>query len=158
MRSVNPLPSDDPDALRKHPHIGVLFHRARRLLDDGVLRALAAAGFDNLRSAHDAVFSFMPATGTRLTELSRRARITKQSMGEIVRELEALGYLERARDPHDGRAQLIRYTAKGRRADEVGVLAIRNLERRWARAIGQRQMNELRATLEGITRAGLPKP
>src|SRR6187402_3130497 len=98
MKSVKPQFS------REHPHLGVLLHRARRLLDEEIVSALAAAGFHNLRIGHEAVFSFMPARGTRLTELARRARITKQSMGELVRELEALGYVERAADPADGRA------------------------------------------------------
>jgi len=139
-----------------HPHLGVLFHRARRTLDDEVIAALAAAGYDNLRNAHDAVFSFMPQSGTRLTELARRARITKQSMGELVRELEAMGYVERVPDPSDGRAQIIRYTERGRRADAVGVQAIADLEKRWARAVGKGRMSDLRATLETIVRRREP--
>ena len=148
---MNDVKPDQPETMRRQPHLGVLFHRARRVVDDEVLRALAHEGFNDLRAAHDAVFSYMPRTGTRLTELARRARITKQSMGELVRDLERLGYVERARDPSDGRAQLIRYTEKGMRADQVGVLAIRRLERRWSRAFGHTQMRTLRSTLGKIT-------
>jgi DNA-binding MarR family transcriptional regulator len=149
MKNVNTVPTV---STREKPHLGVLFYRARRLLDEEILRELAAAGYDDVRSAHGAVFSYMPKTGTRLTALARRARITKQSMGELVRDLESLGYVERVRDPADGRAQIIRYTAKGRRADAIGVRAIGELERRWARDVGGSQMAGLRSTLEAIVR------
>jgi DNA-binding MarR family transcriptional regulator len=136
------------ESTREHPHLGVLFHRARRLIDDEILRDLSAAGFVNLRPAHDAVFSYMPTGGTRLTDLARRARITKQSMGELVRELEGLGYVERVPDPLDGRALVIRYTDKGRRADAVGVKTVTRFERKWARMVGRARMDDLRLILE----------
>src|SRR5687768_2440033 len=113
-----------------HPHLGVLFYRGRRLVDEFVLERLAAAGHDDIRAAHGAVFSYMPARGARLTELARRARITKQSMGELIRDLEDLGYVERIPDPTDRRAQVLRYTDKGRDADAIGVAAIRDIENR----------------------------
>ena len=146
MKSVKPQFS------REHPHLGVLLHRARRLLDEEIVSALSAAGFHNLRIGHEAVFSFMPARGTRLTELARRARITKQSMGELVRELETLGYVERAADPADGRAQIIRFTAMGERANAVGIKTNVNFERKWGRAVGEKQMADLRSALETMTR------
>ena len=134
-----------------HPHVGVLFHRARRIVDEFVLERLAAAGHDHIRAAHGAVFSYMPSQGARLTDLARRAQITKQSMGELVRDLEGMGYVERAPDPSDRRALIIRYTDRGRLADRIGVKAIRELEARWSRAVGGQRMAELRAVLEEIT-------
>ena len=148
MNSVNPPTRPS----REHPHIGVLFIRARRLLDDEIMAALKAAGYEDLRISHESVFSYMPERGTRLTELARRARITKQSMGELVRDLERLGYVERAPDPADGRAQIIRYTKKGRRADAIGVETVVEFERRWANAAGAAEIKNLRATLEKMTR------
>ena len=147
MKSVKP-----PRPSRDHPHLGVLFNRARRLLDEEILASLSAAGFQNLRMSHEAVFSYMPERGTRLTELARRARITKQSMGELVRELEDLGYVERVRDPVDGRAWIIQYTEKGRRADVIGVQTVADFERRWADVVGASEMATLRSTLEEMVR------
>jgi DNA-binding MarR family transcriptional regulator len=152
MKSVNR--SESVGASSAHPHLGVLFYRGRRLVDEFVLERFAAAGHDQIRAAHGAVFSYMPARGARLTELARRARITKQSMGELVRDLETLGYVERISDPTDGRAQVIRYTDKGRDADGIGVEAIREIERRWSMEVGDERMAVLRAVLEEITGRG----
>jgi DNA-binding MarR family transcriptional regulator len=40
--------------------------------------------------------------------------MTKQSMAELVAHLEAHGYAERVPGPEDGRARLVRATARGR--------------------------------------------
>lgn len=150
MDAVNVSATAPPAATRNHPHLGVLLSRARRLIDAAILRALSAEGFDDLREAHGAVFAFLPTRGTTLTELARRARMTKQSMGELVRELEALGYVERTVDPGDARAKIISATAKGRRATEVGVLAVAEAERQWAEAVGHDAMRTCRAALERV--------
>lgn len=39
---------------------------------------LAAAGFDDLRPAHAAVFQHIEADGSRLADLAERAQMTKQ--------------------------------------------------------------------------------
>ncbi|MEP7040725.1 MAG: MarR family transcriptional regulator [Chloroflexota bacterium] len=139
---------------REHPHLGVLLSRAQRLLYDRLLERFAAAGFADLRYAHGGVFSFLPESGIRLTALAERARMTKQSMGELVRDLESLGYVERRQDPADGRARIVAFTAKGARANEIGVRALRNLEFEWGRQLASGRMAQLRATLETLTDVG----
>ena len=151
MNSVKASAAAEAASTRRHPHIGVLLRRARRLVDEAVLAALHEASYSDLRYAHDGVFSFLPTDGARLTELARRARMTKQSMGELVRDLEALGYVSRAEDPADGRAKVIRFTAKGQRANEVGILAIHAAERTWAATFGESRVKTMRDALEQIS-------
>jgi DNA-binding MarR family transcriptional regulator len=153
MNDVKISPKALDASTRDRPHLGVLLQRVRRAIDDEVSQRIAQAGFDNIRPGHGTVFTFLPLNGARLTELAARARMTKQAMGELVRELEVLGYVERAPDPDDGRARIIRFTAKGRRADEVGILAIRDIEGEWAGAVGREQMDSLRSTLMSLLRS-----
>jgi len=138
---------------REHPHLGVLLERGRRALSVAMLARFTAAGFTDLRDAHASVFAFLPPDGARLTLLAQRARMTKQSMGELLRELEALGYVERAVDPSDGRAKLVTFTARGRLANELGILTIAETERRWADQVGADRVRVMRETLEQVTRA-----
>jgi hypothetical protein len=42
------------------------------------------------------------------------AAITRQAIGQLVDELEDLGYVQRTTDPADGRAQLVLFTRRGR--------------------------------------------
>jgi DNA-binding MarR family transcriptional regulator len=139
---------------RRHPHLGVLLERARRRLYDRVAQETHEAGFTELRPAHGSVFAFLPTGGARLTALARRAQITKQSMGELVRDLEVLGYVAQLPDPADGRAKIVTFTDRGRAANEAGILAVRNVEHEWAERIGADRAKELRATLEALTEPG----
>src|SRR5687768_1131805 len=78
-----------------------------RLVEDAVARALSAAGFDDLTRAHGIVFEVLDPEGSRSSDMAARARMTKQSMGELVAHLERLGYLLRTPDPFDRRAKLV---------------------------------------------------
>lgn len=139
---------------RAHPHLGVLLERTRRALNAEMLARFRAAGFGDLREGHGPVFAFMPSDGARLTQLAERARMTKQSMGELVSELESMGYVRRDPDPNDGRAKVVRLTARGRRASTIGVRAVADTERAWGTLLGHHRVAELRRTLEEISVAG----
>jgi DNA-binding MarR family transcriptional regulator len=108
---------------------------------------LAKAGYADIHPAHAIVFQRLPAEGVRVTELAERARLTKQYLGRLVAELEALGYLERAPDPTDGRAKLARLTARGREITRVAEGAIERIETAWARQLGETEYTALRRRL-----------
>ena len=75
--------------------------------------SLLEAGITDIRPTHGCVFRFLHGDGMRLTELASLAGLTKQSVGEIVDDLTALGYIERYPDPTDKRAKLLRLTKQG---------------------------------------------
>jgi DNA-binding MarR family transcriptional regulator len=97
------------------------------------------------------VFGNIDPEGTRLTELAARARMTKQSVGEVTSDLEQRGYVERVPDPSDGRAKIIRLTERGRAAQALGVGLIDEIEQEWAERFGAERVTALREALEAIT-------
>ena len=76
------------------------------------------------------------ATRVTVPPPSRCARITRQSMGEVIRDLVDLGILEMAPDPHDGRAKIVRYTPEGKRFAREGFRHLRDLEGRFEQEFG----------------------
>ena len=62
---------------------------------------------------HGHVFRFIDADGSRVTDLALRSGLTKQGIGDVVVELEQLGYVERQPAPVDGRAKIVRLTSRG---------------------------------------------
>jgi DNA-binding MarR family transcriptional regulator len=108
-----------------------LFRRAAHLMVEELVHRLAAAGYDDLPAAYHPVFENIDRAGTRLTVLAARADMTHQSMGELVRTLELRGYVERATDPADRRARLVRLTAKGREMVRVALVEIAAIEDAW---------------------------
>ena len=114
-------------------------------------RRFAAAGFDDVRPGHGCVFGNIDPDGSRLTDIADRARMTKQSVGEVASDLERRGYLERIPDVTDGRVKIIRLTGRGREAQRVGRQLIDELERDWAERYGEADIAALREILEAIT-------
>ncbi|MEU4672668.1 MarR family winged helix-turn-helix transcriptional regulator [Amycolatopsis sp. NPDC023774] len=102
------------------------------------------------RAAHATVFIHLEPGGIRLTRLAEKAVMTPQAMGELVDDLERLGYLRRVPDPVDRRAKLILFTDQGLEALEVAFAAIRDAERRLVEQLGEETVAELNRTLARI--------
>jgi DNA-binding MarR family transcriptional regulator len=114
-------------------------------------RRVADTPYSDIRVTHGCVFGNIDPEGTRLTELAARARMTKQSVGEVTSDLEQRGYVERVPDPSDGRAKIIRLTERGRAAQALGVGLIDEIEQEWAERFGAERVAALREALEAIT-------
>jgi DNA-binding MarR family transcriptional regulator len=112
---------------------------------------LAEHGHPDVREGHGCVFRFIDAHGCRLTDLAERSGYTKQAVGEVVVDLEGLGYVERVPDPVDGRAKIIRLSDRGREAQAVAQSIFAEIEREWADRVGQQRMATLREVLEELT-------
>jgi DNA-binding MarR family transcriptional regulator len=111
---------------------------------------LTAAGYSDVRPAHFTVFQHMPPEGIRLTSLADAALLTKQSMGYLVDDLEARGYVERVPDPADRRAKLVRLTARGRAVDVTVRSVIRQVEAEWAARLGEDEYRQLTHLLRAL--------
>lgn len=126
---------------------GLLLFIPYRALEMRVYEALRAAGYDDATPAQMRVFQRVGPEGTRLTELAEAAEITKQTAGFLVDQLEQAGYVERVRDPADGRARLVRATARGRAAAELAAEEVARVEAEWTAHLGARGMASLRRQL-----------
>jgi DNA-binding MarR family transcriptional regulator len=136
------------DAL-KRASVGQLLLKSARLLDERALERVnrAAGPRVTIRPAHTSLFPHIDQGGTRLTELARRLGVTKQAVGQLVGDLEEMGVVQRADDPVDGRAKLVRFTDRGIRAIEHGLGVLRGIESELEQRIGARRMRELHETL-----------
>ena len=113
-------------------------------------RRLNEAGHPSIRQGHGCVFRFIHEEGSRLTELADSSGLTKQAVGEVVADLEGLGYVERAPDPEDGRAKLIKLTELGGEARRTAVEIFEDIERAWAERFGAERVAAMRELLEEV--------
>ncbi|MCZ0978250.1 MarR family transcriptional regulator [Streptomyces diastatochromogenes] len=127
-----------------------LLAQAKDLTIDRLHRHLHEEGFEEIRFRHGSVFRFIDPDGTRLTALAERSGFTKQAIAEVVDELERHGYVERTPDPRDRRAKLIRLTEHGRAGQLAAARILGDMERMWARHLGQDDIDTLRRMLEEI--------
>jgi DNA-binding MarR family transcriptional regulator len=133
--------SHDPE-----PSTVTLLSLIHLMLSRQVAEGAARAGHP-VKASHSAVFGQMTAEGSRLTDLAKGANMTPQAMGELVDELEGLGYVLRRPDPTDRRAKLITLTEAGRQCVSAGINTIGDIERRIDDALGVRRHRDLRRML-----------
>lgn len=138
---------------RERPaNLVVLLREAYLRLNDVVLARLAQQGHQAVRPAHAAVFQYLDDTGTTVSLLAERARMTKQAMAELVRHLETHGYVRRVPDPTDGRAKLVLPTDLGNQVIEVAQGLAPEIEQRISALLGTERTSALRTDLETLRR------
>jgi DNA-binding MarR family transcriptional regulator len=94
-------------------NIGWRLYQALRAYNARALQGIRTRGHTEVALAHAAILPHIEADGTRLTEIARRAGMTKQSASQLVRELEQSGYVSRLPDEKDRRAERIVFTKVG---------------------------------------------
>lgn len=138
-----------PARKEEGPLLGALLRLSYHAMAQELSRWLAESGYGDLQPSHNAAIQLLwsePA-GLRATALAQAAHVTKQTMSALVDHLERTGYVERVADPADGRAALVRLTARGAKfAEDVRGFA-RRVESDLAARLGQGRVDELRATL-----------
>ena len=138
-----------PSAQNPAQNTLTLMYLAHDLLSAQVIEGVVAAGH-RIKPSHAAVFAQIGEEGARLTDLARGASMTPQAMGEIVDELEGLGYLVRQPDPSDRRAKLIRLTEAGADCVAAGTRTIDRIESRLSAMLGQRGYRQFRNALRRV--------
>src|SRR5262245_31077905 len=95
------------------PLLGALLRIPLDVIQRRIVDALHAHGFVDLGPAHLPVLRYPGPEGKRPVELAAEANMSKQAMNYLLGQLEALGYLERRRDPEDGRSRAVYLPARG---------------------------------------------
>ena len=113
-----------------------LVHDADKAFQAHMVRSAHARGRPDIKPAHNAVFGTLTEGGARAADMAARAGMTRQSMGEVIRDLVDIGILEMAPDPKDGRAKIVRYTPEGKRFSSGGLRHLRDLEDRFEQEFG----------------------
>jgi len=142
-------------ALVTDVHIARLLLRAVRAVQSTYIERLQQRGNPGLRTGHIPVFAGLDpesAEGTRITDLANRAGMTRQMMGRLVRELEALGYLTTATHPDDQRAVVVTMTERGNAIRGEAAAVITELEADYAVLLNDPDLASLKGALQGIIR------
>lgn len=110
-------------------------------------------GFPALRPAHVQLLNAIAmsdGSGVRLADLVNDVSLPKQTVGDIIDDLETMKMVERFPDPDHGVIKRVRLGPKGKVwAAEVKRVAAAT-EARWATRLGSKKMKSLRALLEEL--------
>jgi DNA-binding MarR family transcriptional regulator len=138
---------DVTDGVGGGPPLARLFAIGYRSLIDDLHAALRTRGWDDVRPAHGFVLLAARDGPTTVTELVDLLGFTKQAASKLVDAMAAAGYVRREATPADGRRRPVVLTARGRSLLAAVEDVYRELEARWAAAIGPDAVERLRADL-----------
>ena len=113
-----------------------LVDRANRALQADMVRTAHQRGHPEVKPAHNSVFGTLTEDGARAADMAARAGMTRQSMGEVIRDLVALDVLEMRTDPGDGRAKVVTFTDHGASLASDGYRHLIELEKRLTEELG----------------------
>jgi DNA-binding MarR family transcriptional regulator len=88
--------------------------------------------------------------GLRMGELARRARLSKQTMTEMVRRLERDGLVERRADSSDARASLIFLTERSVAFRPVAADVLAELDRLVSGRLDDERVDDLKTALREL--------
>ena len=125
----------------------LLMYIASRSAANRIFEALQERGFDDATIAQSRLMMGIDPDGTRLSVLAERAHIAKQTATALVDKLERAGYVERVADPTDGRARLVRMTARAKSVISYARAEEERIEEEWRAHLGAERMQQLREAL-----------
>jgi len=127
-----------------------LVERANRALQSDMVRRAHLDGHTEVKMAHNSVFGFLHAEGARAADMAMRAGITRQSMGEVIRDMVALDLLEMRSDPEDRRAKVVTYSEHGLDVAGDGFQYLIDLEARFEEEFGEHEYAVARDVLARV--------
>jgi len=121
--------------------------RTLRVYNKRLLDGIRARGFTDFSPAFPALLSNLDVEGTRIGVLARRAGVTRQAAGQLLREIERCGYVERRDADEDARATVVRFTARGRKLLQMVFDLVEEIEADFASQLGAGEFDRLRDSL-----------
>lgn len=137
--------------------LGNLLRDPALAINEIVSERLAEEGYEGFRTAHGTIGQHIADGGSRVTELAALAQVSKPTVVYFINDLERLGYVERVPDPADGRAKLVRMTARGAEAQRKGTEIVRQIEQDWSALLGEGEFAALRDHLQRLHDALWPR-
>lgn len=128
----------------------LLLAGAFRAVIDALHAELATHGHTAARPIHGFALQAIGTDGVTVSELGRRLGVSKQAATKTAANLEQIGYIRRAPDPHDARAIRLHRTRHGDEMLALSAEIFEQLRNRWAAQIGASQLRALEDDLAAL--------
>jgi len=129
------------------PTVGALLRLAWQAFCAQMYTLVREAGYDDLPPSYVLLFRYPTIADMRPSQLAEQMGMSKQGVNDLLRQLEAQGYIALRPDPADGRARLITLTDRGSALMEAIRTAAQHVAAEWARCVGHEQFEAFRETL-----------
>lgn len=124
-----------------------LLNLLKKDLDARITEKLQQRGYTDFRLGDLVLIVNIPPEGTINNELAKKARITKQAMSKVVKNLEAAGYILTRRHTSDNRAVVIFLSDKGKLLLISAAESFIEIQEEYTRIIGAADTEVLKGIL-----------
>lgn len=133
-----------------HPNWGKLISRLKKEFDAQITGALGQEGYGDFKFGYMQLLMNIELQGVTNNELARRAKITKQAMSKLVKELVEDGYIRTEAHELDRRSSIIYLTTKGKKLVIVVRSKVQELEKEYHKLLGRQRFEDLKETLAKV--------
>jgi DNA-binding MarR family transcriptional regulator len=133
-------------AQRRHSLIRLL-GLLKKDMDCRIIEKLQHKGYSNFKLGDLVLIVNIQPEGIINNELAKRARITKQAMSKVVKNLEAGGYILTRKHANDNRSAVIFLTDNGKRLLISAAESFREIQEEYTDIIGNEDAESLKLIL-----------
>jgi DNA-binding MarR family transcriptional regulator len=124
--------------------------RVLRIYNQRLVRELHDRGYEEFSPAFPSILSNLDTEGTRIGVLAKRAGVTRQAAGQLIREIEKAGFVSLRSAPDDARATIVSFTPRGRKLLSTVVMLVERIEADFASVLPMGEMDRLRVNLGAL--------
>jgi DNA-binding MarR family transcriptional regulator len=140
----------------RHENLGRLLLASVINWQDVLVLGLQKKGFRNFRASHMNLLRHIDFEGTRISEIARRSRVSKQTVGELIAGCEAEKLVRIVPDATDGRAKLVTFTGLGKSIIVAEREIMEKMDAQLAKILGKERLAGLRDMLAVLAKGTAP--
>ena len=129
---------------------GKILHHLRKQFDLWATERLANKGYKGFKMTYMPVIMNIDLNGTSNNDLALRAKVTKQAMSKVIKELQKSGYISSKTDPNDKRSTIFKLTSRGQGLIQGAKESVSDLMDEYRKLIGKKNYDGLLMQLVNI--------
>lgn len=139
----------DTEYIKTHSW-GKIVTYLKRQFDQWATEKLSAQGYNDFKMAYMPVLMNIKLEGTNNNDLAKTARVSKQAMSKVAKELQDLGYIKTKVDSKDKRSTIFMLTERGKKFVVEARLCVKDLMDEYRENIGKTEFDQAVQTLLAI--------
>lgn len=131
-------------------NIGKLVNVWKRFFDDWAHQEFVRQGYPYFKMSYMPFIMNISSKGSTNNEIAQKAKVTKQAMSKVVKELTSIGLIRIEKHPEDARASLIFLSEAGEKFVNQSKVCVFGLQEEYQAILGEEAMHQLLLSLQKI--------
>lgn len=131
-------------------NIGKLVNVWKRFFDDWAHQEFERCGYPYFKMSYMPFIMNISENGSTNNEIAHKAKVTKQAMSKVVKELTDHGLIRVEKHPSDARASMIYLTEEGKKFITQSVHCVTGLQKQYEDLIGKASLDQMMESMQKI--------